>query len=107
MAQFVFADLMQEDAALFSYGFLAGGFYTAAKILPTERFFQMQNISYEAMPEMMDEQDACVREGRVKYIVFRGEEIPDFFMDRYTVIREMRQKYEGSNMRYVLLERMD
>jgi len=105
--QYQFAEIMHEteDPTLLNYGFLDAGFYTAADILPTERFFQMQNISYEAFPEMMDSQDACIREQRVDYVITRGEEVPEWIFEYYTVAAQQRQLYEGSNVQYTLLQK--
>ena len=107
LVHYQFADIIQEteDATLLNYGFLDAGFYTVSEVLPSERFFQMQNISYEAFPEMMDSQDACIREQRVDYVIVRGEDVPEWILKYYSIIQETRQVYEGANVQYILLKK--
>ena len=107
LVQYQFAEIIREtpDATLLNYGFLDAGFYTVCDILPTERFFQMQNISYEAFPEMMDSQNECIREQRVDYLILRGEEVPEWILDYYCIVKEQRQLYAGANVKYILLQK--
>ena len=107
LVQYQFAAIINESEqpTLLNYGFLDAGFYTAADVLPTEKYFQIQNISYESFPEMMDAQDACVREQRVEYVVVRGEEVPAFMLKYYTPVQEARQTYEGAHVLYTLLRK--
>ena len=65
----------------------------------------MQNISYEAFPEMMDSQNECIREQRVDYLILRGEEVPEWILDYYCIVKEQRQLYEGANVNYILLQK--
>lgn len=70
-----------ENPRMLNYGFLDGGFYTAAGILPNEPFFMQMNMMYE---ETEAAQRACIRDGRVDFIVtvasnheFEGFELVD------------------------------
>ena len=54
------------NATLLNYGFLDGGFYTAANIFPSERFFCQLNIE---LPEMTESLTSALSEGRVDFIV--------------------------------------
>lgn len=109
LAQFQFQELLSQDKdpTLLNYGFLDGGFYTVCEVLPTCKYFQMQNISQDALPEMMDSQNAVIREQAVDYVVVRGEEIPSLVLDYYEPVAEARQLYEGAHVRYVLLARRE
>ncbi len=72
MPQFRFASQMAgtENATLLNYGFLDGGFYTAASITPSTRFFCQLNIS---LPEMRSEMKRYISEGATDYVVTRGK----------------------------------
>ncbi len=107
LVQYQFAVIMgsDENTTLLNYGFLDAGFYTVCGILPSEKYFQMQNISYEAFPEMMDSQDACIREQRVDYVIVRGETAPALVLEYYDVVEEKRHLYEGANVNYILLKK--
>lgn len=107
LVQYQFANIInqKEQATLLNYGFLDAGFYTVSNVLPTERFFQMQNISYEAFPEMMDSQNNCIKEQRVDFLIIRGEEVPSWILEYYSIVQKERQLYEGSHIQYILLEK--
>lgn len=55
-----------EDASILNFGFLDGGFYHAADVLPTCRFFCTFNID---APGMWETQYQHVREGSVDYVI--------------------------------------
>lgn len=69
-AQFVFADYIKkfDQPSLLNYRFLDAGFYLAADVLPTERYFELQNLAYELYPENLDAQQACIAEKRVDFV---------------------------------------
>ena len=66
--QYQVAEIISEtpDATLLNYGFMDAGFFTAAGIAPTEKFFHSSNVD---MPEKREEQLRCIREGLVDYVV--------------------------------------
>ncbi len=108
LAQYQFREIMlaeEEEPTLLNYGFLDGGFYTVCGITPTCKYFQMQNISYESFPDMMDSQNEVVRQQEVDFVIVRGEEIPELILEYYEPVAEARQLYEGANVRYVLLHK--
>ena len=66
--QYQVAEIMSEtpDATLLNYGFMDAGFFTAAGIAPTEKFFHSSNVD---MQEKRDEQLRYIREGLVDYVI--------------------------------------
>ncbi len=68
LPQYRFAKIINKipNATLLNYGFLDGGFYTAANIFPSERFFCQLNIE---LPEMTESLTSALSEGRVDFIV--------------------------------------
>lgn len=60
------------DATLLNYGFLDGGFYMAADILPSTPYFCRLNLRHDRFPAMADEQDRLLREGEVDFAVLRA-----------------------------------
>ena len=74
MPQYRFARtiLETENATLLNYGFLDGGFYTAAGITPTSRFFCTLNLQ---LTEMNQSLSASVKRGETTYVITRGKKL--------------------------------
>ena len=66
--QFQFAKVIneKENATLLNYGFLDGGFYTAANIVPNCKFFCDLN---SRNPKIGEEQNRYVKEALVDFVV--------------------------------------
>lgn len=71
MTQYQFAEIINqvEEATLLNYGFLDGGFYYAADIVPENRFFCLLNIP---LAEMREEQKTWVEDGMTDFVVTQG-----------------------------------
>lgn len=83
----------KEHPTLLNYGFLDGGFYTVTGIVPNVRAFCRLNLP---SAEMEQEQKDAIREGRVDFIVTRGEEreFPGYrLIDRADFFFEAPQHY--------------
>lgn len=74
MPQYQFAQtiLETEGATLLNYGFLDGGFYTAAGLSPSEKYFCKLNLPLEEMNRTLS---SSVQEGRTTYVVTRGTKL--------------------------------
>lgn len=72
--QYQFAQIIgqKESPTLLNYGFLDGGFYTAANILPNCKAFCRLNIPLE---EMLELQEQYVREGLCDFVVTHGKKL--------------------------------
>jgi len=70
--QYQLAKVINEtpNATLLNYGFMDAGFFTAAGIAPSVKFFHSSNVN---MPEKSEEQLRYIREGLVDYVVVRNE----------------------------------
>lgn len=70
MPQFQFAEIIKksDDQTLLNYGFLDGGFYTIAKVMPTTRYFCMTNSQYD---EMYTEQQRYLKDMVTEFVVTR------------------------------------
>ncbi|MFD2307752.1 hypothetical protein [Enterococcus termitis] len=71
-AQKLFAEYMlmeKTNPTLLNFGFLDGGFYLAADILPSEYYFELQNLEYSVFPDNYDGQIQAIEEGRVDFVV--------------------------------------
>ncbi len=103
LPQYRFASVMDRyhQPSLLNYRFLDGGFYTASGIVPEEKYFCLLNLS---LPEMKDEQDRCVREGKTDFIVTmdRDREYP-----LYRLICEETFPRTGESHTYRLYIRRD
>lgn len=120
-AQQYFAQIINEvpDATLLNYGFLDGGFYLAANILPVNRFMMINNISHWNFPEMWNEQTMIVEQGLVDFVVVRTTADMDisgygfFHADQvnfnllnqnYQLVAVHVQRFEGWEFRYLLYQ---
>ncbi len=64
LPQYQFAQIINqtENATLLNYGFLDGGFYMAADVLPTTKFFCRLNLRNSDFPEMRKEQERLIED---------------------------------------------
>ncbi len=70
------------NATLLNYGFMDAGFFTAAGIAPSVRFFHSSNVD---MQEKREEQLRCIREGLVDYVVTHKEG-PKELVENYELV---------------------
>ncbi len=103
MPQFKFAEILsrREAPTLLNYGFLDGGFYTVAGIVPNCRYFCELNIPLE---DMYTQEDACLREGRTEFVVTRDRELD---APLYRCVAQETFPYEGYSFVYRLYMRND
>jgi len=82
--QYRFAALINQtpNATLLNYGFMDAGFYTAANITPSVKYFHQTNVHLQ---EMLDEQIRYIAEGVTDYVVTRGRQ-PASIADHYDLI---------------------
>ena len=103
MPQYKFAQIINEteDAILLNFGFLDGGFYYAADVLPTCPFFCTFNIN---APGMWDTQYEYVEEGKVDYVITRSRKLEKYHLDdsKYELVSTADMMFEGYNFRYYL-----
>ena len=102
--QYRFAEIIRQsdDSSLLNYGFLDGGFYNAAGILPIKPFFCRFSIN---LPEMYAEQDQIVKEGLTAFVVTRNKKLPKG--TSYQLVDESSMIFEGKNKHYYLYQRSD
>ena len=81
--QFRIVDQMEinDQTTLLNYGFMDAGFYTAAGITPTVKYFQQNNVP---LREMKTEQRRYVEEGLCEYVVACNPN--DTLFSRYDLI---------------------
>ena len=74
LPQYQFAEIInqKEDATLLNYGFLDGGFYTAAGLVPNCPMFCLLNANYDANLELQNE---YLEQGMVDFVVTNSEEL--------------------------------
>lgn len=104
-----------EDTTLLNYGFLDGGFYLAADSQPVTRFFCTLNNN---LPEMKEEQQTAIAEGRTAFVVTRGMGGPQrqrpggsqkesVDISAYREVDTCSMFFEGFEWTYRLYERID
>lgn len=84
--QYQFAQVMRrtdDRPTLLNYGFMDGGFYTAADIVPTCKYFCILNIPLQ---EMWRAQDECLLDGAVEFVVTRDKALDSDRFGRYRLI---------------------
>jgi hypothetical protein len=115
LPQQTFAKVMRQEPhpTLLNYGYLDGGFYLAADIVPNVRYFESQNIDHNLYPENMDEQHRYIKEGKIQFIVVRllgltpvdQVNIPNL-SDHYSLVSQQDQVLGGTTFRYLLYKKV-
>lgn len=106
--QYRFAETIQtvEDPTLLNYGFLDGGFYFASGATPACRYFCYFNIN---PPEMWAEQNACIANGEVDFIVTRYYKLEQYGVDssKYVLVDEASHPFDkNSSFTYYLYQKI-
>ena len=108
MPQYQFAEIIKryEDPSLLNYGFLDGGFYFAADVVPNCRFFCYLNVP---APEMFFVQHKYIEKGLVDFIVTRDRQLTDYHMDssKYQLAAQSELYFEGKYRTYYLYQLID
>lgn len=114
-AQYQFADTIKrlnETPTLLNYGFLDGGFYLTTNTLPTEKYFQKNNIPYKTFQENQDGQDNAIKNKAIEFVIVLikpNKTIDDIhnkdLLKNYQVIQTKTQQVEGKKQTYYLLQR--
>ncbi|MPM33010.1 hypothetical protein SDC9_79577 [bioreactor metagenome] len=84
--QYRFSEIMHQfddNPTLLNYGFLDGGFYTAANIVPNCKYFCILNIPLQ---EMWDSQDEYLRSGKVEFVVTRDKVLDTNQFEKYEFV---------------------
>lgn len=108
MPQYQFAEIInrQEDPTLLNYGFLDGGFYYAADVIPNCRFFCYLNV---APDEMFFVQRKYIENGLVDFVVTRDRALTDYRLDssKYELAAQSELYFEGKIRTYFLYQLTD
>lgn len=70
--QQIYAEIMHENVenpTMLNYGALDFGFYNAADILPTIRFFENQNVDYDVYPDIIDGQNEAIANRLIDFVI--------------------------------------
>ena len=104
MPQYRFAEIIRqsEDRSLLNYGFLDGGFYYAAEILPNQRFFCTLNND---LAEMKAAHEESILEGKTAFIITRTRKLKD--APNYQLVDEASMLFEGRSWDYYLYRRVE
>jgi hypothetical protein len=102
--QLVFARIINQipDATLLNYNFIDGGFYTAAGIVPNTKYFMLNNIRDEKLPEMRAEQSRYILDTRTTFVVLRSDgysrqhtpAVPGLH-EKYSLVASMESPYRA------------
>ncbi len=113
LAQTQFAAVMheEENPTLLNFGFLDGGFYTAADILPGIRYFCNLNVN---VPGMLAAQIEAIRNKTVQFVVLRSDSTGQGRQSIYTLLEgsyqrvaEVKQEFEHRLFTYSLYKLTD
>lgn len=78
-----------DNPTLLNYGFLDGGFYTACNIVPTCKYFSVNNLP---LKEMWETQNAFIDQGMTDFIVTRNM---DLALEKYDCIATEKFRFEN------------
>lgn len=108
LPQYQFAEYINqtEDATLLNFGFLDGGFYHAADVLPNCPFFCTFNIN---APGMWETQYEYINEGKVDFVITRRYPLTRYYVDssKYQLVDTADMMFEGIDFTYYLYELKD
>ena len=113
-AQKKFAEIIksEKNPTLLNYGSLDLGFYHASGVLPSNYYFEKQNIEYEMLPEMMDEQNDIINKKKVDFVVIRLrykenllKDIPKNIGENYSLVSQHNQIYAETDYSYLLFKK--
>ena len=106
LPQYRFAEQIRqkENPTLLNFGFLDGGFYFAADVLPVNQYFATLNL---ILPEMEQEQADMVEAGAVDFVVLQNQRLEDCSLDasRYSLVDTAQMYLEGDTYTYYLYEK--
>lgn len=93
-----------DNATLLNYGFLDAGFYYAANVEPSCRYFCTLNLN---TAEMWSVQKECIENGDVDYIITRRYTLDRYSPDssKYTCIDQVTMPFEGVDFTYYLYQK--
>ena len=110
MPQYIFAGYINasSDRSLLNYGFLDQGFFTAAGITPTEKYFFSSNID-AVLTEATVSKEEAITEGRIMFIVTKNHEYEweNYELVTYADWTERDFDNEDGTDRYYLYRRID
>lgn len=108
LPQYQFAEIInkKKKPTLLNYGFLDGGFYLAADIVPNSKYFCTLNIP---LKDMYDTQAEEIAGGKFDFIITRTEKLDEYNVEwkKYSCICSAKYVSENENMVYYLYERKD
>lgn len=113
-AQYSFSEIIlkDEDHSLLNYGFLDLGVYFTTHQNPPLKHFEIQNLDYSQYPDHWDEQNQCIKDKCVNYVVMISgsdeegltQEYPNL-MENYRVISSKYQRQDYNYTNYYLLKK--
>ncbi len=105
LAQYRFAEIINQypDSKILYYGGIDAGFYLSSNRLPSERYFQRINVSYDAYPENMDGQIKAIQEKRIDFVILEVENryVP-YLEENYLLLEKQEQYYTEYPRTYAL-----
>lgn len=108
--QYTFAEIINQNDSptLLNYGVLDVGLYTTTGIIPTVKHFEKQNILYEKYPVNIDEQNNYIKGQVTDFVVVRKDDFYEKYSQllnqKYTLIKEQDQYFEGHDYTYLLFK---
>ena len=94
-----------ENPKILNYGFLDGGFYFAADVLPNCEFFCTLNIN---APDMWEIQRECIQNGDVDFVITRRYTLDTYSAGSsgYELVDKAAFYFEGMEFTYYLYQRI-
>lgn len=114
--QYRYARLINQtdNATLLNYGSLDSGFYTAAGITPTTKYFQQYNIDYGRYPHATDEQNRYIKNQEVDFLIIQvnpaesGENLPiPYLYENYELVADGTQLFGETEFKYLLFSKLE
>jgi hypothetical protein len=101
LPQYKFAEIInqKENATVLNYGFLDGGFYTAAGSIPNVRYFCVMNANRS---EALEAQKEAIQNRTVDFVITREEKLDSPWYEEKMTASFF---FEGGEYEYTLYAR--
>lgn len=91
-----------KKPTLLNMGYLDVGVYTLSNIIPSTKYFEQQNISYERFKDNIDELNKYATNKKIKFIVYctdiDNKTIPKSITNNYNLVYEDKYIYEKQKL---------
>lgn len=108
--QYKYADYInrKENPTVLNAGWLDTGIYMTSDVLPSTKYFELQNIDHSKHSENIDAMNKYIENREVEYVTYvtskEIDKIPDIILENYNQVYKDDYSYEGGIYNVYLFE---